>query len=102
MRRAFSLALLLIAICSTAVALSRSKQPAAATAPSEALLAGSSRKPPVRGWTVVHLSGSPAQIGYTQGYLLAHEIADPPKVFLVELTHDPGKDWNFYRAAAKM
>jgi len=77
MRRAFSLALLLIAICSTAVALSRSKQPAAASpAPSEALLAGSSRQPQVSGWTVVHLSGSPAQIGYQHGYLLAPEIAD--------------------------
>src|SRR6266403_3265891 len=102
MRRAFSLALLLIAICSTAVALSRSKQPAApAAAPSEAMLAGSSSKPPVSGWTVVHLSGSPAQIGYQHGYLLAPEIADLQKVFLLELTHDTGKDWNFYRDAAK-
>src|ERR1700756_1535375 len=102
MRRAFSLVFLLIAICSTAVALSRSKQPAAATpAPSEALLAGSSRKPPVSGWTVVHLSGSPAQIGYQHGYLLAPEIADLQKVFLLELTHDNGKDWNFFRDAAK-
>src|ERR1700739_2114597 len=102
MRRAFSLALLLIAICSTALALSRSKHPAAATpAPSEALLAGSSRKPPVSGWTVVHLSGSPAQIGYQHGYLLAPEIADLQEVFLLELTPDHGKDWNFYRDAAK-
>jgi hypothetical protein len=102
MRRAFSLALLLIAICSTAVALSRSKQPAvAAAALSESMLAGSSRKPPVSGWTVVHLSGSPAQIGYQHGYLLAPEIADLQKVFLLELTHDTGKDWNFYRDAAK-
>jgi len=102
MRRAFSLALLLIAICSASVALSPSKQPAAAAAaPSEALLAGSSRKPPVSGWTVVHLSGSPAQIGYQHGYLLAPEIADLQKVFLLELTHETGKDWNFYRDAAK-
>src|ERR1700747_654937 len=91
MRRAFSLALLLIAICSTAVALSRGKQPDAATAASAAMLAGSWRKPPVSGWTVVHLSGSPAQVGYQHGYLLAPEIADLQKVFLLELTHDPGK-----------
>jgi len=102
MRRAFSFALLLIAICSTAFALSRRVQPASSlAAPSEAMLAGSSRKPPVSGWTVVHLSGSPAQIGYQHGYLLAPEIADLQKVFLLELTHDTGKDWNFYRDAAK-
>ena len=101
MRRAFSLTLLLIAICSATVALSRSKRPAVAAAPSEAMLAGSSRKPPVSGWTVVHLSGSPAQVGYQHGYLLAPEIADLQKVFLLELTHDTGKDWNFYRDAAQ-
>src|SRR6266404_9081333 len=101
MRRAFSLALLLIAICSAAVALSRSTQPPVAAALSEAMLAGSSRKPPVSGWTVVHLSGSPAQVGYQHGYLLAPEIADLQKVFLLELTHDTGKDLNFFRDAAK-
>ena len=101
MRRAFSLALLLIAICSTALALSRSTAILPAAAPSEKLLAGSSRQPPVSGWTVVHLSGSPAQIGYQHGYLLAPEIADLQKVFLLELTHDTGKDWNFYRGAAE-
>src|SRR5882724_12521026 len=102
MRRAFSLALVLVAICSTAFALSRNARPAPSpAAPSETMLAGSSRKPPVNGWTVVHLSGSPAQIGYQHGYLLAAEIADLQKVFRLELTHDTGKDWNFYRDAAK-
>src|SRR5713226_6046078 len=102
MRRAFSLTLLLIAICSTAFALSRRAQPASSlAAPSEAMLAGSYRKPPVSGWTVVHLTGTPAQIGYQHGYLLAPEIADLQKVFLLELTHDTGKDWNFFREAAK-
>src|SRR6266851_8924095 len=99
MRRAFSFALLLIAICSTAFALSRRAQPASSlVAPSEAMLAGSSRKPPVSGWTVVRLSGSPAQIGYQHGYLLAAEIADLQKVFVLELTHDTGKDWKIGRA----
>src|SRR5882724_8646694 len=101
MRGAFSLTLLLIAICSTAFALSRPQPASWLAAPSEALLAGSSRRPPVSGWTVVHLSGSPAQIGYQHGYLLAAEIADLQKVFLLELTHDTGKNWNFYRDAAK-
>src|SRR5437016_14191489 len=102
MRRILSFALLLIAICSAAVAFSHSSPPASSSSvPPEALLAGSSRKPPVNGWTVVHLSGTPGQIGYQHGYLLAPEIADLQKVFLLELTHDNGKDWNFFRDAAK-
>jgi hypothetical protein len=28
------------------------------------------------GWTYVHLEGSPGQIGFQHGYLLAREIAD--------------------------
>jgi hypothetical protein len=89
-------------ICSAAVAFSHSSPPASSpTVPPEALLAGSSRKPPVNGWTVVHLSGTPGHIGYQHGYLLAPEIADLQKVFLLELTHDNGKDWNFFRDAAK-
>src|SRR5215467_6799725 len=57
-------------VCLAAVALSRSSaQPSSATTPNETLLTGSSRQPPVSGWTMVHLSGSPAQIGYQHGYL---------------------------------
>ena len=100
MRRIVSLVALSIAICSTAFALSRTSRPAS-LAPDSTLLNGSSRKPPVNNWTVVRLSGTPKQIGYQHGYLLAPEIADLQKVFLLELTHDNGKDWNFLRAAAK-
>src|SRR5882724_4290421 len=102
MRRILSFTLLLIAICSAAVAFSRSSPPpSSSTVPPEAMLAGSSRKPPVNGWTVVHLSGTPRQIGYQHGYVLAPDIADLHKVFLLEVTHDIGKDWNFLRDAAK-
>ena len=104
MRRALSLALLLIAVCSAAVAFSlssRTNTAEPAREPSETLLAGSFRKPPVSGWTMVHLTGTPAQIGYQHGYLLAPEIADLQKVFQLELTHDNAKDWNFFRDAAK-
>ena len=102
MRRALSLTLLLVAVCSAAVAFSRGSAPAApAPAVNSALLAGSYRKPPVNAWTVVHLTGTPAQIGYQHGYLLAPEIADLQKVFQLELKHDTQKDWNFFRDAAK-
>jgi hypothetical protein len=102
MRRIVSLAFLLIAICSTAVAFSRSSREVSPSAvSSEGMLVGSSRKPPVSGWTLVHLAGTPGQIGFQHGYLLAPEIADLEKVFVLELTHDNGKDWNFFREAAK-
>jgi Phospholipase B len=100
MRRIVSLALLLIAICSTAFALSRTPSESPTSVDAK-LLSGSSRQPPLHGWTVVRLSGTPKQIGYQHGYLLAPEIADLQKVFLLELTHDNGKDWNFFRQAAQ-
>jgi hypothetical protein len=102
MRRVLSFAILLVAICSAAVAFSRSSRTASSpSVPSQAIMVGSSRKPPVNGWTMVHLAGTPTQIGYQHGYLLAPEIADLRKVFLLELTHDNGKDWSFFRDAAK-
>jgi hypothetical protein len=100
MRRIVSLAVLSIAICSTAFAFSRTLT-RSSRASDTTFLNGSSRKPPVNNWTVVRLSGAPKQIGYQHGYLLAPEIADLQKVFLLELTHDNGKDWNFFRDAAK-
>jgi hypothetical protein len=51
------------------------------------------------GWIYVHLEGSPREIGYQHGYLLAGEIDDLIKGFKVSLPHLSGKDWAFYRAA---
>jgi hypothetical protein len=62
---------------------------------------GAFRRPAVNGWTFVHLEGTPAQIGYQHGYLLAAEIQDLYKVYALELTHDSGKDWSFFRDASK-
>ena len=59
------------------------------------------RRPPQSGWTYVHLEGTPAEIGFQNGYLLAPEIEDLQKVFALELAHDTKKDWTFYRTAAK-
>src|ERR1700676_357415 len=64
-------------------------------------LKGSFRRPAVNGWTVVHLEGTPAEIGFQHGYLLAPEIQDLENVYKLELTHDTGKDWNFLREAGK-
>ncbi|HUJ50579.1 MAG TPA: hypothetical protein VLW25_10280, partial [Bryobacteraceae bacterium] len=34
------------------------------------------RRPEQNGWIFVHLEGTPAEIGFQHGYLLAPEIAD--------------------------
>ena len=62
---------------------------------------GAYRRQPVSGWTQVHLEGTPAEIGYQHGVLLAPEIAEMQRVFALELKHDEGKDWEFFREASK-
>jgi len=53
------------------------------------------------GWKYVHLEGTPEQIGYQHGYLLASEIADTLAVFKLEDTHTTKRDWQFFRDASK-
>ena len=64
-------------------------------------LKGSFRQPQENGWTYVHLQGTPHQIGFQNGYLLAPEIEDYLKVMMLEQTHDNKKDWAFFRDAAQ-
>jgi len=52
------------------------------------------------GWIYVHLEGSPGQVGFQHGYLLAPEIADAFEVVKLLDTHDTKKDWDFFRRAA--
>ena len=52
-------------------------------------------------WVYVHLEGSPADIGYQHGYLLAPEIEDGFRVVRAVDTHLTKRDWNFFRAAAQ-
>ncbi|HUK25225.1 MAG TPA: C45 family peptidase [Terriglobales bacterium] len=59
------------------------------------------RRPETNGWTFVHLEGTPGEIGYQHGYLLAPEIAEALKVTELEQVHQSHKDWNFFRDAAK-
>ncbi len=66
-------------------------------------LAGSERAAMRNGWIAVRLAGTPEQIGFQHGYLLAHEIADGLAVMKLEMTHDGAHNWDFYRdAAAKL
>jgi|SRR5579862_7523215 len=75
----------------------RSKQAAS----NDPRLTGSFRRPAQNGWIYVHLAGSPAQVGFQNGYLLAHEIEDGLAVQKLELAHDTHKDWQFFRNAAQ-
>jgi len=52
-------------------------------------------------WIYVHLEGSPADIGYQHGYLLAAEIEDGFKVVKYRDTHRTQRDWNFFRKTAE-
>src|ERR1700747_3166000 len=53
------------------------------------------------GWTYVHLEGSPSQIGYQHGYLLAPEIADAFAAIKLFDTHQSQRDWEFFRTTAR-
>ena len=73
--------------------------PRSAAAPKE--LQGAFRLPEKNGWTYVHLQGTPREIGFQNGYLLAPEINDWLKVVILEAQHDYKKDWSFFRDAAQ-
>jgi hypothetical protein len=53
------------------------------------------------GWIYVHLEGSPSDIGYQHGYLLANDIDTSIQAVSYLLQHDTKRDWEFYRNAAK-
>jgi hypothetical protein len=58
-------------------------------------------KPQQNGWTFVHLEGTPREIGFQHGYLLAPEIREVQKIIALELTQDTKRHWRFFREAAK-
>ncbi len=53
------------------------------------------------GWIFVHLEGSPEQIGYQHGTLLAKEIGELLSVVKPYLKQSTDRNWAFYRTAAK-
>jgi len=62
---------------------------------------GNATREDKNGWIYVHLSGSPGDIGFQHGYLVANEIDTLMKVLQYYLPSSSGKDWTFYRDAAK-
>jgi hypothetical protein len=53
------------------------------------------------GWTYVHLEGSPGDVGYQHGYLLAPEIQDAFEAIKLFDTHQSQHDWEFFRTIAR-
>ena len=53
------------------------------------------------GWIYVHLEGSPSDIGYQHGYLLANDIDSSIQAVAYLFEHDTRKNWEFYRSAAR-
>lgn len=67
----------------------------------DARLAGSWRGETKNGWIPVRLAGTPEQIGYQHGHLLAKEIEDALAVTRLNLEHDTKRDWRFFRETAE-
>src|SRR5215471_12086840 len=67
----------------------------------DARLRKASRATERGGWIQVHLEGTPAEIGYQHGYLLANEIADNFKAISLEVVHEEKHEWSFFRKAAE-
>jgi len=53
------------------------------------------------GWTYVHLEGSPAEVGFQHGYLLAPDIADAFEAIKLFDTRETQRDWEFFRTTAR-
>ncbi len=53
------------------------------------------------GWTYIHLEGSPADIGFQHGYLLAPEIQDAFQAIQLQMTHSTKRNWEFFRKTAR-
>ncbi|MDB5232020.1 MAG: peptidase [Chitinophagaceae bacterium] len=70
------------------------------TAKKDTRLAKASRNDK-NGWMYIHLEGSPSDIGYQHGSLLANEIDTTIQMLAYFLPHETKKDWSFYRQAAR-
>ncbi|HLJ50746.1 MAG TPA: C45 family peptidase [Bryobacteraceae bacterium] len=81
--------------------LSLAAAPAARDSQSDARLKKAFRRPQQNGWVYVHLEGTPAEIGFQHGYLLAPEILDAQKTVSLGMIHDTKKPWAFFRKTAE-
>ena len=88
----------LVFLCAASLTLSAA--PARVNQPDQRL-SKAFRNPELNGWIFVHLEGTPSDIGFQHGYLLAPEIEDVHKTIVLGLTHDTHKPYAFFRTAAE-
>ncbi|MGB9144240.1 MAG: C45 family peptidase [Acidobacteriaceae bacterium] len=74
---------------------------AAAQSPADAALLQGSWRFQRAHWIYVHLHGTPREIGFQHGYLLAPEIEQSFHVARLDNTHGTGRPWSFFRDTAK-
>ncbi len=67
----------------------------------DARLQGAFRKQSENGWTMLHLQGTPATIGYQHGYLLYDEIQKTKAAIELSVTHEVNHSWAELRTAAE-
>ena len=65
-----------------------------------AILAHASRENKY-GWVILHLSGSPHDVGFQHGALAAKEIDSAVKTFAFAASHETSHDWVWYKTIAK-
>lgn len=68
---------------------------------SDARLAGAFRKQTDGGWIFIHLQGSPADVGYQHGSLLAADIEDAKRAMELSVTHDTQHPWSDLRTISQ-
>lgn len=61
----------------------------------------SARLPEKNGWIQVRLAGSPKEIGFQHGSLLAAEILDTKNAIQLLVEHDSKKPWSWFRDTAR-
>jgi hypothetical protein len=93
--------LFLAAVCAVSLGANSKSKSKAQDSSNDPRLAGAFRRPANNGWIYVHVTGTPSQIGFQHGYLLAPEIDDMLNAQKLLLTHDENKDWGFFRDAAE-
>ena len=52
------------------------------------------------GWVIVHLEGTPREVGFQHGWHLAAEIDDLLRMFAFYAEKGTGRNWDFYRETA--
>ncbi len=93
MRRILLFASILLAACAALLYSGDSRN--------DSRLKKASRGAERNGWIPVHLEGTPADIGFQHGYLLAPEIEDTVHAISFEMKHDEKHDWEFFRKTAR-